>query len=103
MQTVEKIIGYEFTNTELREEALLAAGASISDPAIDGDPRGNKRLALVGDAVLQLLILEKWYGQGTDTGKQPLARILTSLIIISGRIRDAQGISLQRCAPDSSI
>ncbi|KAL1623898.1 hypothetical protein SLS56_008093 [Neofusicoccum ribis] len=67
MQTVEKVIGYEFTNTELREEALLAAGTSVSDPAVDGDPRGNKRLALVGDAVLQLIILEKWYGQATDT------------------------------------
>lgn len=61
MNNIEETIGYDFTNANLKEEALLAAGASVSDPAINGDPRGNKRLALVGDAVIQLVILEELY------------------------------------------
>ncbi|KAH7031870.1 ribonuclease III domain-containing protein [Macrophomina phaseolina] len=67
MHKIEETIGYEFTNTNLMEEAILAAGASVSDPAIRGDPKGNKRLALVGDAVIQLVILDKWYWGGSDT------------------------------------
>ncbi|OJD32590.1 rnase iii [Diplodia corticola] len=66
MQQVERVLGYEFSNSKLRDEALLAAGTSVSDPKVRGDLRGNKRLAMVGDAVLQLVVLEKWYGEGTD-------------------------------------
>lgn len=69
MQSLEDAIGYHFKNSRLKDEAILAAGASIANPSVDGDPRGNKRLALVGDAVLQLVILQRWYKSGADTGR----------------------------------
>lgn len=50
-QAVENIIDHHFTGPGLIEEAMQAAGAS--------DREGNKRLALVGDAVLRLVILDE--------------------------------------------
>jgi ribonuclease-3 len=60
---------YHFKTKTLIEEALLAAGASESRNDIEGLTEGNKRLALVGDAVLRLVILHDWFPSGTSTGK----------------------------------
>jgi dsRNA-specific ribonuclease len=59
----QMMISYNFTNTELCWEALQAKAAG-------GYAEGNKRLALVGDAVLRLLIIKSWYTTGDRTGKQ---------------------------------
>jgi ribonuclease-3 len=66
---VETIIQYRFSNLDLLNEALLAAGASESSKHIQGDIQGNKRLALVGDTVLQQAILEPWYSSEESTGE----------------------------------
>ncbi|KAF1948111.1 ribonuclease III [Byssothecium circinans] len=66
---VETILEYQFSNPNLLNEALLAAGASVSSKDIHGDPQGNKRLALLGDSVLQEAILEPWYSSGESTEK----------------------------------
>ena len=63
MEAVETIIQYHFKNKELLWEALQAAGASSSST---GD--GNKRLAIVGDAVLKLALMEDWYPTETVKG-----------------------------------
>jgi len=63
---IESILKYEFSNPDLLTEALLAAGASESSKDIRGGTQGNKRLALLGDAVLQLAVLKPWY---TDTNE----------------------------------
>lgn len=68
-KTLEQDIGYVFNSKDLLEEALLAAGASNSSKEIDGPKQGNKRLALVGDAVLRLVVLDEWYPSCTATGK----------------------------------
>ena len=68
-QAIECIIDYHFTNSGLLEEAMQAAGASDSKKIAGSDREGNKRLALVGDAVLRLVILDEWYPDGTNTGK----------------------------------
>ncbi|KAM3067050.1 hypothetical protein ACMFMG_011829 [Clarireedia jacksonii] len=60
---VELILQYRFSNHNLLDEALLAAGASVSS-----DPQGNKRLALLGDSVLQEAVLEPWYNSNESTG-----------------------------------
>jgi ribonuclease-3 len=66
---VESILKYQFSNRDLLDEALLAAGASASSKDIHGDVQGNKRLALLGDSVLQESVLEPWYSSNESTGK----------------------------------
>jgi ribonuclease-3 len=68
---VECILQYRFANRNLLNEALLAAGASASSKDIHGNEQGNKRLALLGDSVLQEIMLEPWYNSGESTGKCP--------------------------------
>ena len=58
--------GYAFKDPSLPEEALLAAGASTCRKDIEGDPRGNKRLALIGDALIQLEIVDQWHTTGAS-------------------------------------
>lgn len=55
-------IPYSFRDENLLIEALEAAGASLR-------PEGNKRLALIGDAVLRLIICLYGYTQGWSTGE----------------------------------
>ncbi|KAJ5031714.1 ribonuclease III domain-containing protein [Bipolaris maydis] len=66
-RSVETILKYHFSNRELLEEALLAAGASVSSKNLQGDAKGNKRLALLGDSVLQEAVLEPWYNSKEST------------------------------------
>jgi dsRNA-specific ribonuclease len=56
-EAVEKIIDYHFTDSQLLEEALQAAG------------RGNQRLALLGDAIISLAVLDAWYPTGASASK----------------------------------
>lgn len=65
---IETILQYHFSNSELLNEALLAAGAAASNKDIEGDVQGNKRLALLGDSVLQEAVLEPWYDSAESTG-----------------------------------
>ncbi|KAF2846228.1 ribonuclease III [Plenodomus tracheiphilus IPT5] len=60
-------VDYHFHNSALLDEAFLAAGATASRADIDGPKKGNKRLALVGDAALRLAVLDEWFDGGTDT------------------------------------
>lgn len=65
---IETIFQYHFSNSELLDEALLAAGAAASSKGIEGGVQGNKRLALLGDCVLQEAVLEPWYNSEESTG-----------------------------------
>ncbi|KAK6384337.1 hypothetical protein LTS17_001900 [Exophiala oligosperma] len=65
---VEKMIHYTFGNAKYLEEAMTAAGTSSSNNG-PGKDNGNKRLALVGDALIRLIILDEWYPEGTSTEK----------------------------------
>lgn len=67
---IDDIIGYHFNRDELRNEAFLAAGASVSRKSVQGPVEGNKRLALVGDAVWRLVLLDQWYPRGSDIGEK---------------------------------
>ncbi|KAI7281147.1 hypothetical protein KC345_g4326 [Hortaea werneckii] len=60
----ENVTGYRFRNGDLLLAALVAAK--------------HKRMALVGDAVLKIAILDDWYYDGTTIGRdraQPAAKI----------------------------
>ncbi|OQD75521.1 hypothetical protein PENDEC_c007G02304 [Penicillium decumbens] len=54
IRAVEGIIGYEFQEKSLLLKALEAAGATAAS-------QGNKRLALIGDAALRLVLYEFGY------------------------------------------
>jgi ribonuclease-3 len=62
-------INYQFHNCSLLEEAFLSAGASVSDTKVEGPKKGNKRLALVGDAALRLAVIDEWFRENSDPGK----------------------------------
>ena len=62
-------IGYYLTNERKLEEALQAPGANCN--LVAGDihlPEGNKRLALVGDAVLRMVFVEHGYNTSEFRG-----------------------------------
>lgn len=54
IRAVEVIINYEFDDKSLLVKALEAAGATVAS-------QGNKRLALIGDAALRLILYEFGY------------------------------------------
>lgn len=54
----ERAIGYQFREPLLLWEALLAYEAS---PHLPRYSEGNKRLAILGDRILDLLLALKWY------------------------------------------
>lgn len=65
IEGVQDIIDYKFSNPLILWEALQAAGSPVFSI---GDRRlfdGNKRLAVLGDIVLDLALAEPWY-QGTE-------------------------------------
>ena len=64
---LENIIKYHFASPQLLQEALTAEGASQSSQGPAG--KGNKRLALVGDTLLRVVILDGWYPYGASTGE----------------------------------
>jgi ribonuclease-3 len=68
-ESLETQLKYSFHDVHLLEEAFIAAGAVKSRPDIEGDVSGNKRLALIGDAVLRLSVLEEWFPSGDSTGR----------------------------------
>jgi ribonuclease-3 len=57
---LESLIGYQFHDSSLMEEALEEAGPQTE---------GNERLALLGDKILQLMLLHRWYMEGNTTGR----------------------------------
>ena len=67
-QEIETVIGYRFAQRHFLDEALLAAGSSIARKDVHGPADGNKRLALVGDAALQMAMLDSWYSTGSSIG-----------------------------------
>lgn len=76
LQAVETILNYHFHNPKLLWEALQAAGATYPGEGLR--PNGNKRLALVGDEVLGLVLKEDWYHSGALLGEHRTHHIHSS-------------------------
>lgn len=70
MDAVEDILKWYFIQPDILWEALQAPGSGAT---ISGDrtitSEGNKRLALVGEAWMKLMILRDWYSEGTPRGR----------------------------------
>lgn len=56
-------LGYQFTNRELVRLSLTAAGAESSNHD------GNRRLALVGQAIINLVVIYDGYGDLLSRGR----------------------------------
>ncbi|KAH8434277.1 uncharacterized protein LDX57_011915 [Aspergillus melleus] len=54
----EKVIGHHFHDQGLMDEALEESGLASA---------GNERLALLGDKILDLMLLRRWYHEGNTT------------------------------------
>ena len=65
---IHAIIGHHFNDPTILTEALQAAGSSVRYAGTRPIPDGNKRLALIGDAVLKVALLDHWYQGGAPRG-----------------------------------
>jgi len=67
LKKVDVICGYNFKNKTALYEALLMAGSPAASfvPALQ---EGNKRIALIGDHVLALVVRSHSYGRGDKIG-----------------------------------
>ncbi|KAL9100881.1 MAG: hypothetical protein Q9163_003792 [Psora crenata] len=74
---VEEIIRYTFQDGSILWEALHVPGAPCYDIANRNLSDGNKRLALLGDAILKTVLIENWYGtlDARGQGNRHLSRI----------------------------
>lgn len=70
IEAVETIIQYSFNHTALLWEALQCSGIAFDSEGQTVPPGGNKRLAIIGDAVLRLALAEDWYKGSDTTGKR---------------------------------
>lgn len=74
VRKVQSRIGYDFKNAHYVWEALQAPGSIVRSGEVEGAgterhsvgfqrfPDGNRRLAVLGDTVLKLALVEDWYG-----------------------------------------
>lgn len=77
VRKVQSRIGYNFKNAQFIWEAVQAPGSIVRSGEVEGAgterhsvgyqrfPDGNRRLAVLGDTVLKLALVEDWYkGEG---------------------------------------
>lgn len=62
--TGQILTGYMFNDDELLWEAVQASGSNVAHIY----PEGNKRLAMIGDVVLKLVVLEDLRPQNMNRG-----------------------------------
>lgn len=71
IEAAESLIQYKFKDSALLWEALNTG--PVLTPGLPVPPEGNKRLAVIGDTVLQLALAEDWYRGGTSRGGSDIA------------------------------
>ena len=64
----QTILGYQFGNVAYLREALHAAGSGFIRDGQQILHEGNKRLAVLGNAVIQLILQQDWYISGQSRG-----------------------------------
>lgn len=66
-QTAQGILQYQFRNPKLLEEALRAPGTDPTTTRQNPRAHGNKGLAMIGDAVLRLAVVDDGIIDGKTT------------------------------------
>lgn len=74
----ETIIGYQFQDPHICWEALQVAGSGVYRTGGRNIANGNKRLAIVGDAAIDLVLSKDWYESGTDEAQWTTTRLQLS-------------------------
>lgn len=83
-QNFECLIDYHFRDRVFIEEALEEVGPESA---------GNERLALLGDTILSLMLLRRWYCEGNTTGRY--APVIADIALIPRRARHERGSRLR--------
>lgn len=68
IEACQSIIGYEFQDHHIVWEALQMAGSGITTSGGRQIPNGNKRLAILGDNALEIILCQRWYAGGKAKG-----------------------------------
>jgi hypothetical protein len=64
----EEIVGYHFNDPHVAWEALQMAGSGVFFSGGRKISDGNKRLAVLGDLALELILCKDWYEGGDEKG-----------------------------------
>ena len=64
----EQITGYHFEDPHVCWEALQVAGSGVTSSGGRVFLNGNKRLATLGDKVLDFTLIQSWYTGGSSSG-----------------------------------
>ncbi len=97
VQGVEATIGYQFIESLILWEALQATGNGISSVGTRSFADGNMRLALVGDAILKVALLEEWYASTESRG------LYIALLTIDLKTNEAQKLAATSCKRSRSM
>lgn len=79
LQGVEGVIGYQFNHPDILWEALQAAGSGVHFIGGRLMTDGNKRLALLGDAIINVALIEDWYA-GMDPRGVPYSQCVRQTV-----------------------
>jgi ribonuclease-3 len=90
-ESIEKIIGYKFTNSLLLAEALTHPSLAYETQRPHFD---NQRLEYLGDAVLQLVLTDELYRANPAFGEGRLTKIRSRLVSRDALWRFAKQIQL---------
>lgn len=85
----EKLIAYAFTNRDLLKQALVAAGSrEVKNIDIQHDG-ANKGLAMVGDALIRLIIVDEWFSGHETRGEEDFtgSPCILTLIPTNSKVR----------------
>ena len=69
LQGVEDVLSYQFNDRNILWEALQAASSRVVSIGGRVLTDGNKRLAMLGDAIVNVALIEEWYASGQSKGK----------------------------------
>ena len=68
IRAVETLVQHKFHDTDLLWGALQTSKVSVDSTKAMLLPDGNRRLAIVGDAAMQLALAEDWYRTSASRG-----------------------------------
>ena len=94
LTSLEKIIGYKFSNKDLLKEALTHR-SYLNENASWGLPH-NERLEFLGDAVLELAVTEELYHRLPDYSEGILTPIRAALVNYQALLEIAAEIKLEK-------
>lgn len=78
VKEVERILNYEFSGANVLTSALVAADRIDESNSKDG----NRKLALLGDSVLRLVLEERWLATGSERGGRPTMTLAKLMLMI---------------------